>query len=542
MAKIPGYTQNKLASSLVGVAPVDLSGGDTMRAIAGDANQVSSAALAYGAQQIQQDRIATAKKEAEIKALEAKQQNTFDEIEAYQVSVDTEAKLWQMIDQTKIDYAHSPADGLKHIQDEGNDLIINTLNAIPSNGVKEKAAGIIMNSYRGKLSEFHTWSRAQSTANAQTQLGGAMDTLAQQAGRSTDFGQIQQLLTKADSAKGNMELAFGAKAPDIINKSKTNIAKSYIMGMLDRGQPQQVAATLDSGAFDSMIDTNSRVTLKKAAGAMIKAQDEVNNFDKTLQVVGIKQRIAIAKADGSYTPSMGVEAKAKLVELQGTKSDFSTIISADIDYINGIKKKVAEKEKRDTLGHLYEEYYKLTGGGDDIDGKKNGKTKLNPNVELEDVVKFQNEVEKAQSKLSPQEYEKFMAKLTKSKTDRLNKMGRGMFGLPQCELNNKDEFSGGYKYMYDWSKKHITDNDKRVEILDYMTSTFIKAVDQVEKNNKGKPLTSEQKWRVIKEIQHRAAKKINPHLSNLPATGQRMADANGNQIIAYPDGSIERLS
>lgn len=525
MARIPQYTQNKLASSLVGVTPVDTSGSELMGTIANGASQVAGAAFSYASHE-------AAKREAEIRALEQKQQNAFEDIEAYKVSIAIESQLWEMIDKTKTDYSANPAQGLKVIQDEGGKFIAETLGNIENPGVKEKAAGIVMNSFRGKLSELHTWSRTQSTANAQTQLSESMAILSQQAGRSTNIGQIQELLGKVDLAKNNLDLAYGTKSSEIMTKAKTDIAKSYIMGMLDREQPELVAKTLDSKAFDSLITADERVALKKAANTMIKAKEEADKYDKLLQIVSIRQGVALAQANGTYTPSMGMEAMGKLATLEGGKGDYISIIGATTDFIKDQQKQITEAQKTQTLGNLYNAWYKITGGDETI----------NKSSTLEDIVRFQKEVEKSRAYLSPKEYERFMTRLTRSKTKRLEKMGRNLFGFPKGDLADKDEFSGGFQYIYDWTKKHYKDENQRVKALDEMTSTFIQAVDQVEKAQGGKPLTSKQKWNILKEIQNRQTRKINPHLSNLPAGGQRMADANGNQFIAYPDGSIERIS
>jgi len=526
MAKIPQYTQNKLASSLVGVIPVDTSGSELMDTIANGASQVTGAALSYASHE-------AAKREAEIRALEKKQQNAFEDIEAYKVSIETESQLWEMIDKVKIDYRANPAQGLKIIQDEGGKFIAETLGNIENPGIKQKAAGIVMNSFRGKLSELHTWSRTQSTANAQTQLSESMAILSQQAGRATNIGQIQELLGKVDLAKNNLELAFGTKkAYETMTKAKTDIAKSYIMGMLDRGQPELVAKTLDSKAFDSLITADERVALKKAANTMIKAKEEADKYDKLLQIISIRQGVALAQANGTYTPSMGMEAMRKLATLEGGKGDYTSIIGATTDFIKDQRKQITEAQKIQALGNLYNAWYKITGGNE----------KINKSATLEDIVRFQKEVEKSRAYLSPKEYEKFMTKLTMSKTKRLEKMGRNLFGFPKGDLADKDEFSGGFQYIYDWTKKHYKDENQRIKALDEMVTTYIQAVDQVEKAQGGRPLTSKQKWNILKEIQNRQIRKINPHLSNLPAGGQRMADANGNQFIAYPDGSIERIS
>ena len=83
MARVNIYTQQRLASSLVGVPEADLSGAAMAGNVANNAGEMAQGSLQLAAQ-----------KQAAIDAQQVKLQNINDTITAYQDSTAIETEMW----------------------------------------------------------------------------------------------------------------------------------------------------------------------------------------------------------------------------------------------------------------------------------------------------------------------------------------------------------------------------------------------------------------------------------------------------------------
>lgn len=224
-----------------------------------------------------------------------------------------------------------------------------------------------------------------------------MDVLAQQAGRTTNFNEVQQLLIKADASKHNMDLAFGVNGGEILDKSKTNIAHSYIMGMLERGQPELIEPTLDSKAFDSLLDVDTRVKLKKDAETAQRRKEIDTRKEFNSNLMDLKTDLWIKASTGDVSLKEIDNAINTARNKGAGLEDIKTLVAIRNKILNPYEKhseqgerdednkptpKISNIKKIEATNEVTDEYLSIF----------TDKGKIRAETDLTDVVKFQNKV------------------------------------------------------------------------------------------------------------------------------------------------------
>lgn len=528
MAKVPQYTQDRLASSIVPVV-VD----DSMAKLTGHINN-NVQTLAANTLEL------SAKKQREVDQLNARIKSVNDTLTAYDRSIAIENEMYDIIEEEKANNINNPQLAVKNVEVRGRELItqrMSELNETADLGVKEKMAGIITNSFRGKLSEIRSWQTAQDTANAQGKIESMIDGLCTRASKSGSMQTLSQCLNfdnyVGDDGKPLSEaikLAYGAKGVETISKAKTTIAKSYVLGLLDRKSPNQVSAVLNSGVLDPYLDPAEKVQLKKMATTMTHAQNSAAKRDAFFEIYSIKENATLLSASGEYTPSMYMRDRKRLQQLGGKASDFNVILSKSMASNKIVNKENFNKNKQ--IAHD-----KVTKALANITGKSG---KISADAELEDIIKFQDLVEENRQYFTGEQYDAYMVKFTKGRMKRIKDMRTDIFGNPQGTLRGDDAYSKGFTQIYKYAQKNYkSDTNKRTDAINNMAGEFVRQAERIEAQT-GKPLTEAQMQSVVKGVQTRQAQRTNPHLQNIPKGGQLFKDKTTGRVYRiYPDGRRE---
>lgn len=528
MARVPQYIQDKFASSIVPVV-VDNSAAQLTGHLRGNADVLASANFEL-----------SAKKQREVDALNAKIKNINDTLTAYDKSIAIENEMYDIIEEEKNNNIDNPQLAVKNVEERGRDLISTRMSELDDTtdiSVKEKMAGIVTNSFRGKLSELRSWQISQDTANAQGKIESMFNGLATRASKSGNLQTLAECLNFDSYTDANgqplsdsIKMAYGAKGVKRIQEAKETIAESYVMGLLDRKSPNQVNAVLDSGALDSYISPEKKMSLKRMAKTMVSAQNSAAKRDAYFEIYNIKENATILAADGKYTPSMYLADKKRIAQLGGKASDYNVILSKSMSSDKIAKKENFKENQRAAHDKVTKEWARISG--------KSGK--ISPNTDLEDIIKFQNLVEENREYFTGEQYDNYMIKLNKSRVKRVKEMRTDVFGRPQGTLKGDDNYSKGYTQIYKFAQTNYKgDDDKRLDAINNMTGEFVKRAERAEAQS-GKPLTEAQMQSIVKGVQTRQAQRTNPRLQNLPKNGAVFEDRTTHiRYRIYPDGRRE---
>lgn len=525
MARVPRYVQDRLASSLVGVPNLDMSGANLAENIEGNSARLANASMQLAA-----------KKQREIDAANAKLQNVNDTLTAYEASTALETQMWEMIDKNKKEYINDPKSGMELIQQEGSAMIREGLSKYDNNpAVKEKMAGILTNSLRGKLNEVNSWRIAQDTANAKIKIQNTFNQLYTQAAGTSDANRVLGMINAfVDDGTQEMDFnnlinyTYGPKGPEEIENVKRGIAEAYILGMLDRKECNQAKAMIESGKFDAYMDPETKHRYLKMADSVIKAEEKQERMDNMFEIFDIKQNAAILASQGKYSISQSIVDNKRIVALGGkpttsltTQGTRSEKIQAQQEYKANRSK--ALKDITDTLGGMTK------------------KGKLDPELELKDIVEFQNKIEGYRPYLTDSEYKTYMTKVNEPKVKRIKKMGKNIFGMPYGEMSGRDTYSRSYLAIYNFAEKAYAGKENRYNAINNMITDFVKYADQLE-NRQGKEMTQQQAANLCNKVIADQRRRTNPALNNIPETGRIMQDKYGKRVKVYPDGRYEPLN
>lgn len=528
MAKVPKYTQDRLASSIVPVV-VDNSAAKLTEHLNRNTQQISSATLQL-----------SAKKQREVDELNARIKGVNDTLTAYDKSIAIENEMYGMIEEEKANNINNPQLALKNVETRGRELIAQRMSELDGTediAVKEKMAGIVTNSFRGKLSEMRTWQMAQDTANAQGKIESMISGLCTRASKTGNMQTLAECLSFDNYVDENgrplseaIQLAYGKNGIEQISKAKTEIAKSYVFGLMDRKSPNQVMAILDSGALDNYLDPSEKVQFKKMAKTMISAQNSAAKRDAFYEIFSIKENATLLSAKGEYTPSMYMADRQRLTRLGAKQTDFNVILSKSMSSNKISDKKNFEANRMKAHDKVTKEWARITG--------KSGK--ISADAELEDIINFQNLVENNREYFTGEQYDNYMIKLTKSRMKRIKEMRTDIWGNPQGTLKGDDNYSKGYTQIYKYANTNYKkDPDKKNTAIDNMVGDFVRQADRIEAQT-GKPLTESQMQSIVRGVQNRQSQRTNPHLQNIPKNGQLFKDKTSGRIYRiYPDGRRE---
>ncbi len=522
MARVNPYVQDAIASSLGIMAKPDTSGVELAQNIENNSGKLAQAAFNLAAQ-----------KQREVEVQRAKLQNINDTLTAYQKATEAETQMWQMIDETKKEYITDPKKGLEVMQERGMQIVTQTIRGQDNNvNVQEKMSGILTNSLRGKITEAHSWSLAQDTANAKTKIQNVFLQMKTQASLSSDPLKALELIkafedddTKEMDFNNLINYAYGAKGLEEIEKAKTGIAEAFILGMLDRGESHQALALLDSGQFDSYMSPEAKHKFRGYANTAIKAAERQEKIDNYLQIFDIKQNAIIKASEGKYSISEAIADNNRIEALGGKPT---TAITTQGVKGERIKTEQERKQKHSTA------IRDIT----DTLGRMTKKGKIDPELELKDIIAFQNKVESYKPYLSDNEYKTYMTKVNEPAIKRIRKMGKNIFGLPQGDLSGKDVYNKAYLSMYNFAEKAYAGKDNKNNAIHNMISDFVKCAEQLEAKQ-SKAMTLPQAQNLVNKVIMDQRRRTNKNLNNIPDNGKILRDKNGRVVKMYPNGKYE---
>lgn len=526
--KVPKYTQDRLASSITPVV-VDNSSAELTGQLNKNVGQVSNAAFELAA-----------KKQREVDAQLAKVKSVNDTLTAYDKSIAIENEMYDIIEEEKANNVSNPQLAVKNVETRGRELIatrMSELNDTTDIAVKEKMAGIVTNSFRGKLGELHSWQLSQDTANAQGKIDSYITSLCNMASKATNINDVGRYLNFANGKTSDgatygdaIKIAYGAKGVEKIQKAQKEIAKSYLIGMLDRKNPNQVSATLSSGVFDNILEPDEKLSIKKMAKTMISAQHSAAKRDAFFEIFSIRENATLLAAEGEYTPSMYLADKKRIAALGGKTSDYNVLLSKSVSSDKLSDKQNFKQNQQKAHDRVTREWARISG--------KSGNIKSD--TELEDIINFQNLVESNRQYFTGEQYDNYMVKLSKSRVKRVKEMRTDVWGRPQGTLKGNDQVSRGYTDIYKYAQTHYKGDDKkRINATNNMVGEFVKHVERAEAQT-GKPLTEAQRQSIVRSVTNRQGQRTNPHLQNLPKNGALMKDPKSGRVYRiYPDGRRE---
>lgn len=522
MAKVTPYVQDKLASSLGYVPAFDKSAG----AVAGAVAEAGKKGMDWSLKRLE----AIQKQNSDI---EQKIKNIHSTMEAYEKSTEAETKLMAMIDEVKQANVMEPHKAIEEIQDRGQMIVQETMaSAYDNPGVQEKMAGILINSLRGKINETHSWVLAQNTANAKGRIQNIFGGYCTQAAGSSDISRTLGILSKLDNpAAEDMELiesvkwAYGAENTKELDKAKKNIASSYILGLLDREETNQVIAALDSGLLDSYLAPDDKHKYHNMANTMIKAQERQERMDNLFQIYDIKTNAILQAQKGEYTVSQANADNERIVALGGKPT--TSLVNQSIQSEKIRAKEDYTKNRTSAIKDITEEL-----------GKISKKGKIDSEAQLKDIIEFQNLVESKKQFLTATEYKNYMTKVNEPKIKKIRNMGKNIIGLPHGEIAKKDAWGKSYLAIYNFAEKAYAGKENQHNAINSMITDFVRYADQYEAKT-GKPLTDNEAQNLCNKVIFDQRRKTNPALNNIPENGRIMKDKNGRTIKMYPNGKYE---
>lgn len=530
MAKVNSYVQDKLASSLGYVPNMDVSGANLAGEIAQDSGQLASAAMTLAVQ-----------KEKEVKAKRDRLENINNTLTAYERSTEAETKMWEMIDKNKEKYITDPKSGMEVIREEGSALIRQYIDDSKGNpAVAEKMAGILTNSFRGKLSEVNSWATAQDTANAKVKIENTVNQLYTQAAGTNDFSRVLEMINafipefdengnpiKEMDFNNLINFTYGAKGPEYIEKVKSGLAEAYVLGALDRGEYNTVKEILNAGTFDKYMDPETKHKYHNMANGLIKAEERQERMDNMMSIFDIKQNAVIKASNGEYKISDAI-ADNKRIEALGGKPT-TMITNLGVQGEKKIAKQEYEVKRQNAIKTITEEFGKITKKG-----------KIDPELQLKDIIEFQNLIEANKAYLTNAEYKSYMTKVNEPKVKRIRKMGKNIIGMPHGEMAGKDTYSKSYLAIYNFAEKAYAGKDNRFNAINNMITDYVKYAEQLE-NKQGRELTQQQAQNLCNKVIADQRRRTNPSLNNIPESGRIMKDKNGRTVKMYPNGRYEIL-
>lgn len=525
MARVPQYTQDRLASSLGIMPAVDTSSADLAGIIAQDSSQVAGKFMSLAAE-----------KQRQVNRQKEKINDVENTIRAYRETVDTENQIHQIIDKKKQEFADDPDRALEEINAECEGLVFQKLDYYKNSNtsVAEKLSGILTNSLRGKMSEARTWASGQKLANTKTDIQTTFNSMYTIAASSSDPNRVLELigtLEKNDDSdmdfNRNVYYAYGNKGVEEIEKAKSNISEAFLLGMLDRGESNQVLQYLDSGTFDKYLTPEVKHKYRGMANTVIKAQEKQERMDNMMAIFDIKTNAVIKASNGTYTISDAVADANKIRNLGGNPT--TSLITQGVKGEKIATKKEFQAKKSAAIKDITQTLGSMTKKG-----------KLDPEAELKDIISFQNKVEGYRPYLTDSEYKTYMSKVTEPSVKRIRKMGKNIFGMPQGDLKGNDPYNKSYLAIYNFADKAYAGKDNKDHAISNMVCDFVRYAEQLE-NRQGKELTQQQAQNLCNKVIQDQRRRTNPQLNNIPQGGKIMQDKNGKRVRMYPNGKYEIL-
>lgn len=554
MAKVNEYVQGELASSL-GIMPgLESNAGQPWQGLAQNADEVARGfANVYVEKRRQQQ-------EAEKKLNDIN--NT---LTAYQKTINAESEMYKIIDNAKAQFSDEPYKAYDDISLRGNDLIQQIMNEEDNVDVKEKMAGILTNSLRGKLGEVHSWAVAQDTANAGNKIQTAIDGMCSIVRNSNDLKNVKSFMDfidnpnamnyrahkqegvrtyktldevaeevdriEADKGKDPnayntnfgkyMDVVYGGKSKTEKDKAKRKVSSAYVLGMIDRGDVNQAKAVLNAGSLDAYITPEDKHKYLNMCEAKINAQKKQQRMDNMYQIFDIKQNAVIKAANGQYSVSDAVSDNQKIEALGGTPTTMLTNAG-----VRGQKTLTANQYKAKRKAALESVNNAFQGL------LKNGK--VDPEANLRDILKFQNLLMANKGYLTNQEYQRYN-KMAQPLVKHIKGMKKNIFGMPQGDISGKDPTHRGYLLIYNFGHSAYAGKANQQNAITNMLLDFSQSTEAL-RNRLGRELTASETANLANRAIYNQRLRNNKYLRNVPKTGAVMRDKYGNMVKVYPNG------
>lgn len=281
MGKISHFDQQRLASSVVGVANIQPGAVQTGVALSRLANTTQQQIEMTARANNEQYRRELAKQEA----LREAQQKMLDDVEV----ANHEAQLAMMDDDIrnalKEQNIESPTNVPKMYQGEAAKQMDEYYKSIPSETVRNKVRIAGARRIKSGTDALSDWALTQRTNNTKGQLSNTLHQLEQKAGEAKDVGSLTQLIETAKGLRPSALISYGAEADEKLRKHTTSMVQNYITKrMIDNHA--EVRPLIESGAFDDYLSPKQRKDLIKEAGLLEKAEAQQERFDRRMEAMG----------------------------------------------------------------------------------------------------------------------------------------------------------------------------------------------------------------------------------------------------------------
>lgn len=287
MAKIPLYEQNRLASSVVGTPGVGTSAAQVLNGISQGAEQLQYQ-LALSARQ---NALAAAQQQQQQQKLAAAQKKVLDEIEIADHDVNIGLAHDNEESRIKAEMIGDPSGASRAFADTARANLDEYLNSIQDPEIRNKVKVNGLKAIHSRATQIGNWELTQRTENAKGKIENTLGELVNSSKSLGSISDVGRQWERVEQLRPALMMSHGADADKIAQKTKTDIVKSYVNGLMLK-DPSLAESAVNSGAFDSALDGEDKQNLVYRARMLAKAaqRDEMHEA----KIESIQRRVELA--------------------------------------------------------------------------------------------------------------------------------------------------------------------------------------------------------------------------------------------------------
>jgi hypothetical protein len=344
MPKIPQYTQNQLASSLVGTPGVDASAGDVATAVQSGLNTLETNIRSIAVVEYQENQRALRAKQAEDRALARQQQAMIDDMDAAKAQYDIDRQLDLKMAAIKEQNLDNPDAAVQAMAQIGPEFISEYRDNLNANDVvKTKAFTGSLNRFREQLGGMqNTWAGEQKVKAGLAKFESMADwtaiNIAKNAEGTNSMLSVPQAVEWMQNfAKTSTAFsAIGVNEADI-RKQTEKMAANYL-SRLSYENPDQLTQVIKQGVFDDFIDGASRNKLyndvESHALARARDQREEQQYTTAVTMADTTHSLQMGAIRGETTPADFQAAREQAAQLKANPSTYRAIDSIEAQQLN----------------------------------------------------------------------------------------------------------------------------------------------------------------------------------------------------------------
>lgn len=544
MGSIPRFQRQKLASSVVGTAGVDVS----HEALFTQANQISEVA-----------------KKAAF-ALQAERNRAVDGAEVNKLTLDFERDMDKSIieKQSSDTFLDHPDDIFDSVLSDSLELGTSSLEFASNDRVKTSFANLQQQLIRNRMASLQKWASDAKVAKAASDLTASVNTLSSSAFQTDNLEDVIGVNGTFAKLEQSMPIARAVYGPkkantEFLQEGREAIAKGYLQGQIQRN-PLFAKHVLDNEkVFQEILSGDDRKQLNKDIKTAIESTDKRNNLNVLIAGYGRNKEMANKFATGNLevveidTEIIGLEESIDEAQRQvagGREGMKETITNYkdQIEYLNTMRSMVLKGSDFDAvrdaraMNEFYNEWNQIY----------NKVKKQVISKSYTDVVRFQIKAAKMaeQKKITADVFRQITNQLSSTL---VNKAGPlpfkgttagprgGFLGLQDLDKSDDkpvDAFNNGFKRIWSWfndNQPEGWEKNKAEALYDY--------IEEYDKRTKvkGIDLTYDEAAELGQKEVNRQVQRANSDVIRAGEKGQLFRDSQGIIARVFPDGRIEEV-